>query len=221
MSNVTGLFKRGTTYNLGTDKTLSSTYGQSVGIEGHVAVFTDEDVTVTAGAIVAGGGVRTKRSDRLQKCVVVRNVSGGALLPCRLVTWQSGYYGRRVDGYVRLTNAVPAGVVDERLPAAGVPNYDLFWLQVQGPCLVQTAASAIVDIVQGDPLTAVTCANSTGTTGAATAGRVQKLVGSATTTDTGAQLLAAEMGRFATAISGCTSTGTDSKFLADINCMNV
>jgi hypothetical protein len=213
MGNVTGLFKRGSTYNFGTTSTLTSSYGTSVGIEGHIGYFVDETVST--------GGMKTKRSDRIQKCIVVRNVSGGALLPKRLVTWQAGYYGRRVDGYLRVTDGVPAGVVDERLPAAGVPNYDLFWLQVQGPCLVTNAASAVVDIAQGDPLTAITCANSTGTTGAATGGRVQKLVGSASTDTTGAAALAAEMGRFATAISGCTSTGTDTAFLADLDCMNV
>jgi hypothetical protein len=214
MSNVNGLFARGKTFNWGTTDTLTSSYGQSVGLEGHVGVFKDE--------VVSTGGIKTLRSDRLQKCMIVRNVSGISLLPRQLVQWKSGYIGKRVGGYACTTNAQIAGVVDERLPSTGVPNHDLFWLQVQGPCLVNSSYAAIADVTAGDPLTAITCSATTAATVSTTnSGRAQKLVGGAGTTATGAEVLAVQLGLFAKAISGCTSTGTNTGFLADLDCMNI
>lgn len=200
MSNVTGLFKRGSTYNQGTTATLTSSYGTSQGIEGHIGYFKDE--------VVSTGGIKTLRSDRIQKCMVVRNTSAGALLPKRVVKWATGYVGRRVDGYTTVDNAWAAGVVDERLPAAGVPQYDLFWLQLSGPALVKMPLSQVADVAEGDQLVALTAA----TSGATTSGRVQKLVGNTNATIAITQV----MNRIGRAMSAKSSSATNDDILVDL-----
>ena len=107
------------------------------------------------------------RSNRLKTCIAVRNVSGVALLPKRLVTWKSGSLSE-VDGYTRLTDAASAGVVDEHLPATGVAANDVFWITVKGPTEVKLgpASDAAVD----SALVALTAAASTHST---TAGQAQ------------------------------------------------
>jgi hypothetical protein len=204
MSNVQGTFRRGTTYNMGTTSTLTSSYGTSVNLEGHIGYFKDETVS--------SGGIKTLRSDRTQKCMIVRNVSGIALLPKRIARWASGYVGRRVDGYTAVDNQWAAGVVDERLPAAGVPNYDLFWLQVAGPCLVNMPLSQNADIAEGDQLVAITAATSQATT----AGRPQKLVATSNATTALTQALN-KLGR---ALSAKSSSQTTADILVDLELMN-
>jgi hypothetical protein len=141
-----------------------------VDYEGTVRSF--PDITVSS------GGMKAKNSGRTVTCILVRNTcssssgTAGKLLPGRLVAWQTGYIGRRVNGYTTTDYARVAGVVDEHLPAAGVPQYDLFWLVVKGPCLVKNALSSVVDIAQDDFLIALTAA----TSGSVTAGFPQKLV---------------------------------------------
>lgn len=109
--------------------------------------------------------------------MVVRNVSGINLLPGRLVRFQAGTAGR-VDGYTSTSGGggLVAGVVDPSLPAAGVPNGDLFYV-VRGSrgCLLKTSISANATfIAPGDILFAETAASSTGNTTAA-GGRVVPL----------------------------------------------
>jgi hypothetical protein len=201
--NVTGLFKRGQTYN-GPNKTLSSSYGQSVGIEGNIRQFTDYTKPTSAGVV-------TKRSDRLQTAMVVRNTSGVNLLPKRLVKWATGYRGRRVDGYCNVDNEEVAGVVDELLPSTGVRNYDLFWLQVGGPAMCTTAMEADAHnvISEGSALLAQTAAASTAAT---TSGRVQPLVASTHATQAVAQML----GIFGKAMSAKTTANTNVDILVDL-----
>lgn len=203
-ATVQGLFRRGATFSMGTTQTLTSTYGGSQNLEGHVGYFKDEAVST--------GGIKTNRSDRVQKCIVVRNVSAGALLPKRVVSWASGYVGRRVDGYTTTTNAWAAGVVDERLPSSGVPRYDLFWLQVAGPCLCKTDIAALVSIAEGDRLVALTAA----TSGATTAGRVLGLIASTNATQAIAQI-SNQLGR---ALSAKTTGNTDADILVDLEIMS-
>lgn len=203
MSNVTGLFERGKTYN-GPNKTLSSSYGQSVGIEGSIRQFNDVTKPTSSGAVV-------QRSDRVQTAMVVRNVSGISLVPKRLVKWKSGYRGRRVDGYCNVDNEEVAGVVDEMLPSSGVRNYDLFWLQVGGPAMCTTAKDADAHnvISEGSALLAQTAAASTAAT---TSGRVQPLVASTHATQAVAQML----GIFGRAMSAKTTANTDADILVDL-----
>jgi hypothetical protein len=83
-------------------------------------------------------------SGRLVRVRVVRNVSGQALKGGRIAVFKAGDpYETQVDGYAFAVGDRPAGVIDEFLPAAGVPNNDLFYLVVDGPTLVtQTHTSA-------------------------------------------------------------------------------
>ena len=203
--NVTGLFERGKTYYHGTSKTLSTSYGTSVDYEGTVRQF--QDLAVSA------GGMKTKNSGRTVTCMLVRNTSAGALLPGRLVSWQSGYIGRRVDGYTTTDFARVAGVVDEHLPAAGVPRYDLFWLVVKGPTQVINSMSQVADIAEGDRLVALTGA----TSGATTSGRPQKAILAASTnaiTEFGTFL-----GVFGRALTAKLSSSTNSLFVVDVDTM--
>lgn len=111
------------------------------------------------------------RSNRLKTCVAVRNASGAALLPKRLVRFKVGTAGTavfsEVDGYAAVTNEERVGVVDEHLAAAGVAANDVFWVTVAGPTEVAVALSG-TDVAVGDRLAAITAV----TAGATTAGRV-------------------------------------------------
>lgn len=148
--------------------------GQTLGVSsatdgtgwvGAVKVFPDVDPTT--GKI---------RSNRLKKCVAVRNASGGALLPKRVVVFKAGSFSE-VDGYSAVTNAEYVGVVDEFLPTAGVASNDVFWVTVDGPTEVAHALSG-TEIAAGDRIAAITAA----TSGATTSGRVTpSSVGAATT----------------------------------------
>ena len=87
---------------------------------------------------------------------VVRNVSGQALKSKRLVRYQLGTAGvnleTRVDGYTFAVGDVPAGLVDEFLPAAGVPDQDLFYLVIDGPTIGTSMATGTPAIAHGDIL---------------------------------------------------------------------
>lgn len=111
------------------------------------------------------------RSNRLKRCIAVRNASGGPLLPKRVVRFAAGTAGNAVfssvDGYAATTNAELVGVVDEYLPTAGVANLDVFWVTVDGPTEVSHALSGTATAI-GDRLACITAA----TSGATTAGRV-------------------------------------------------
>jgi hypothetical protein len=111
------------------------------------------------------------RSNRVKTCVAVRNASGGALLPKRVVRFAVTTAGTAVfasvDGYAAVTNEERVGVVDEHLPASGVADKDVFWVTVAGPTEVAVALSG-TDVAVGDRLSCVTAASA----GATTAGRV-------------------------------------------------
>lgn len=135
---------------------ISGSYGDNwVGV---VKEF--PDVVPSTGAV---------RTNRRKVCVAVRNKSGAALLPKRLVTFSTtaGKLFSEVTGYSAVTNEERVGVVDEHLPAAGVAADEVFWVTVSGPTEVAAALSG-TDIAAGDRLAAITAA----TAGATTAGRV-------------------------------------------------
>jgi len=174
--------------------------GQTLGVSsatdgtgwvGSVKVFPDVDPTT--GKI---------RSNRVKKCVAVRNTSGGALLPKRVVRFARDTAGTAVfsavDGYSAVANNEFVGVVDEYLPAAGVVANDVFWVTVDGPTEVAHALSGTA-VAVGDRLASITAA----TTGATTAGRVTpSAVGAATTGSDNASL-----GVIGYACSAGTTTG--------------
>jgi len=142
------------------------------------------------------------RSNRVKTCISVRNASGGALLPKRLVRFAVGTAGTAVfsavDGYAAVANNEAVGVVDEHLPASGVASNDVFWVTVKGPTEVAHALSGTA-VAVGDRLAGITAA----TTGATTAGRVTpNTVGAATTGSDNAGL-----GVIGYACSAGTTTG--------------
>lgn len=152
---------------------LGQTLGVTSATEGEhwvgvVKVFPDVDPTT--------GKVR---SNRVKKCVAVRNSSGVRLAAKRGVSFTAGSV-RTVTGYVfedgRANKAV-AGVVDEYLPAlvgapeaatstGGVAANDIFWVTVEGPTdlLINVATQPGQHII-GTTINNVTAATSSGNTG--------------------------------------------------------
>lgn len=202
--NVTTLPNRGKTLLSGDNRTLSST-GQSP--EGVVKYFDDVAPSTTP-------GVKSKRSDKQVKCVLVRNAAGVALLPKLVVKWKSGKRGKQVDGYCNVDHEACAGVVDEHLPAAGVPANDLFWLAVEGPTLVTTSSVGdATNVWAVDQIaTALTAATSQGS---ATAGRVRPFAVTTNTTN----VASIAFNRIGRAMSAKTTANTSADLLMDLNIM--
>lgn len=202
--NVTGLPRLGATYFTGPNRTAPTSPTTSIGLEGITKTFAD----VTPGQ---GAGVDKQRSGHEKVCRLVRNVSGIALLPGRVVVYKSGFYGKRVDGYVTTDYALAAGVVDEHLPAAGCPNNDMCWITVHGPTVVKSdiAAAATNVISQGDPLVALTAATSQATT----AGRIQPYVATSNATQAASQA----MNRIGRAMSASTTNNTNNSLLTYVD----
>ena len=143
---------RGTVFYSGT---APATVRQGIVLEGLPVEY--EDISYVDQA--------TKVSARKVEGVLVKNVSGIALRPGRLVSWASGYEGRRVDGYADETGGKVAGIVDDWLPAAGAADDQVFNLIIKGPVRVSSAVTGAAAVVaNGDHLTAGTAADSTGTT---------------------------------------------------------
>jgi hypothetical protein len=108
------------------------------------------------------------RSNRVKKCIAVRNASGATLFAKRGVSLVNGSTSA-VVGYVyedgRANKAV-AGVVDEHLPPSGVAANDVFWVTVDGPTemLINVATQPGQHVV-GATINNVTAATSSGNTG--------------------------------------------------------
>lgn len=201
-----GLPSRGKTYLTGPNRTADATGTTSKSIEGLVKTFADLDYSTA-------GGVLAPRSQGEVTCILVRNTSGIALLPKRLVTWKVGQRGKQVDGYADFCpDRAIAGVVDEWLPAAGVADDDYFWLTVRGPSLVLTAIEADgTNVIEVDDwLVNSTGANSTATT---VSGRAIPAVSVAglTTNITFAQSL--NLYKWGTAMSAKTTANTNANVL--------
>lgn len=201
-TSVVNAIARGKTFYDG-NTIDTSDYG-GIHIEGSVRSFRDYDY-------VADTSMLKLRSARMNTCILVRNVSGIALLPGRVARWQAAQRGKRVDGYVTSLAAEAAGVVDEWLPTAGVPNGDLFWLLVDGCSLIRTdlAGDTGTDFAEGDILVAATAATSQSTT----AGRV-KQADFAVTEAVLANNITNRIGR---AMSANTTAQTNRLLLADVS----
>ena len=94
------------------------------GAEGLVKEFPDVDWSQQ--------GVKPRTSNMKVTCPLVKNTDATALLPSLLVTYEAGSFGLEVDDYAAATDQ-PAGMVDEYLPAAGVPAGSWFWIVQKGP----------------------------------------------------------------------------------------
>lgn len=156
--------------------TLASTgFGTNMEHEGHPHVFQDFD---------PGASPRlTKRSHQGVKCLLVRNCTSTVLYAGDAVTWGSGYRGKRVDGKCTTTAQEIAGFVDDFLPSGGVRNGDLFWLVVEGNCLVRTNMSN-ANAGMGDILYAITAATSQQAGSTSTCGKLIALNSAGTFGDT-------------------------------------
>ena len=199
--SVTTLPRRGQTLLTGTGRTLGTSGTAPAGAQKDFAYYT---TPTTPGAIMPAQQAMTT-------CILVRNRSGIALLPKRIVKWKSGSEGKEVDGYCAVDFECVAGVVDEHLPAAGVPANDLFWIAVKGPSLVLTdlANSAANVHAVGRPFTALTAATSQATT----AGRAQAFA--VTTTVTSVMSIA--FNKIGRAMSAKTTNQTNADLLVNLD----
>lgn len=98
------------------------------------------------------------RSNRVKKCIAVRNVATVPLAGKKLVAYKTGKI-TEVDGYTTDVTVTAAGVVDEYLPAGGVAVNDVFWLTVDGPTEVTLGPAQTCAL--GTTLVAYTAAAST------------------------------------------------------------
>ncbi len=156
-------------------------------------------------------GQASRRTNNFRQTIVVRNTSGVALLPGRAAIWSSTFFGKRVSGMCYTTAQAIAGIVDDSLPAAGVPTNDLFHLVVSGPCLIRQALSNLgADLAQDDWVYAITAATSQATT----SGRFERFVGTFgdthTTNGTAANILFNRIGR---AMSTSLTSNTNGQVL--------
>jgi hypothetical protein len=196
-------FGRGQTYYNGGTIDSNDLKGQE--LEGQEFWFPDVDWTAS------GVGAKPKRSERMIKVRVVRNTSGGALLPKRIARFEADglEYGARVDGMTR-TTAERGYPIDEFLPDAGVPNNDLFYVVVEGPAMVLTPLEGDANNVfsVGTVIVALTAA----TSGATTAGRArpQDLTGATAVLGDNIQ------NRIGRALSAKTTGNTNADLLVEV-----
>lgn len=114
-------------------------YGTTVAIEGTPYTFKH------LARVTSSNGIRPILSGAERNCVLVRNTSGGVLLPGQVVTWESGYRNRRVSAKASAAGYTVAGVVDYYLPSNGVADKDLFWLFRTGPIEVRFDGNATLN----------------------------------------------------------------------------
>lgn len=198
----TPMFPRGATaYSGGTIDTVNYATDNFAAWEGHIKVFEDEDLSQT--------GSKPLRTGRKVVCMCVRNVSAGAILPKRLVSFKAGSPGQ-VDGYITTTAQMCAGAVDEYLPSAGCPQYDLFWIVLKGPALLLTdLAGGVNNSIAADAyLTGLTAA----TSGATTAGRIKNQDLTGATAPLGNEV----QNRIGRALSAKTTGQTNGDILVDM-----
>lgn len=135
-------FARGETYYNG--GTIDSSNLGGSNLEGKEFVFEVNAPDDPSGADPSGRPVRVR---------VVRNVSGQALKGGRISVYKAADpYECQVDGYAFAVGDRPAGVIDEFLPPAGVPNNDLFYIVVDGPTQVTQPHTSNSSFAIGDVL---------------------------------------------------------------------
>lgn len=163
---------------------------------GKTWVFEDLDYNAS---MTVSGSAKPARSGRFVKCMAVRNVSGGALLPKMLahmnVSGSGVNFLQEVDGYPSAVGQL-CYPVDEFLPAAGVANNDVFWVVVKGPAMCITDSAGDTNISIGSMVVP----------GVGTAGRV---VDQDTTVVTGPGLYNQIQGAIGRAIKAVNAVSTD------------
>jgi len=114
-----------------TKKYYSAENGDGSHMLGVHKVFRDVDVRAEGKVL----------SNETVECVAVKNTSGGALLPGTLVEFKAAAPLTEV-ATAGADASIRVGVVDEYLPAAGVPDDEVFWVVVKGPTKVDTDGSS-------------------------------------------------------------------------------
>ncbi len=149
----------------------------------------------------------------------VRNNAGFNIKPGQLCTFTTTY----VDGVTTVPNGLVVGGVteslaeycypaDEFLPPAGVPQGDLFYIVVEGPCLLKLAATLTAGVSAGQK---VVSATASGTTDASAGCIVPQSINEGTDTDNvaNANQIQNAIGR---AMSAAPSGETGQSILVDI-----
>lgn len=178
--------------------------------EGGLTTFLGKVFVLPDVPISTSNSATSPRTSHNVKVRVVRNSASFALRPGRAVTFKAGTNMTEVDGYATTTGQEVAGIVDERIAAAGVASGDDFLIVVEGPSLVlnDIASGATTVIAEGDYLCALTAV----TSGATTAGRLLKQDLTGATALLGAQIQMV-IGR---ALSAATTANTATNVLAFI-----
>jgi hypothetical protein len=109
-------------------RTTEAYYDDVLGAE---QIFTDNLTTATS--------VQNINSGNKVIAKIVRNVSGGTLVPGSVVTWAADGVGRTIGGTAGL-NGIGAGVVDPTL-SSNVANGEAFLLFVYGPVEVLSSVA--------------------------------------------------------------------------------
>lgn len=183
-----------------------------VELEGQTKVFED----INWGA----AGVKPYRSARKVVCRLVRNMTGTTLYPKQLVQVDPTN-PNRITG-LTVSTGQECYPVDEFLPAAGVPNGDVFWIVISGPAMVKTpmtgAEFQTASIAAGAILTSgTTNGGSTAAGSTAPAGRVAGFpVVASTTVAQFTDLLNVATNSLGKAMSGATSGQTNADLLVNI-----
>jgi hypothetical protein len=149
-----------------------------------------------------------KRSNRLVRIRAVRNSATIALLPKRIAVYKTATMNTEINGYTTTTAAPFAGIIDEFLPAAGVPANDICYIATKGPTLALTDIAQTDDISIGDRLVSLTAATSQATT----AGRLDLQVLTGATAVLAGQIL----NTIGLAMTAITSANTNMDILIDV-----
>lgn len=131
------LFPRGSTfYNGGTIDSNNLLGGN---ILGQLRMFPDKNPSPTSTS------PNSSTSNLQVTCIALRNKIGSALLPGQAVLFSTTTTGETGATITQTgTPNVLFGIVDEYLPAAGVPSNDIFWCVIKGPttALMTTVSGA-------------------------------------------------------------------------------
>lgn len=198
-------------FELGTIFTSSTpaTPGSAEGLLGREHQFPNKSPSS------GGYGPKTRRNERSISAIAVRNTSGIALTPGRVVRFKAGKEGREVDGYTTTTAAKGDGIVDPYLTGT-VPDDGIFWLIVEGPVLMKTSLAGDAEnvISVGSVLYALTAATSQATTAGRPVAWGGTFTATQTTDGTAANII---MNRFGRALSAKTTANTNADVLVDVN----
>jgi hypothetical protein len=204
-------FGRGETWYNG--RTIDTNNLDGYNVQGRVVMFES--------FVWSDRGVKSKRLHESQViCRVVRNNSGFALLPKRLVILDPVNPNLAIG--LAVTTAVECYPVDEFLPSTGVPNGDLFYIVIAGPAMLLTpmagAPFGTTSIATGDVLVGLTTSGGTTQSGTtANGGRVAGFnILASTTVAQFTDLFNAAVNWIGRAMSAVTSGQTNTDILVSV-----